>query len=226
MTDRTSPGDIRLICFDIGGVLVRICRTWPEACAAAGLPWREAIQAALTDTAERRRELVDHHQTGRMAIDPYCAAISEVIGGAYSAAEIRAIHDAWLLDAYEGVSGVVDALHDAGLPTACLSNTNDVHWARMNEFDAVARLRHRFASHLIGHHKPDAGIYEHFERAVGLPGAGAAIMFFDDREENVAAARERGWHAVQIDPDACTATQISRALEAHGVLCGARVNVR
>ena len=29
-----------IVCFDIGGVLVRICRTWEEGCIAADVPLR------------------------------------------------------------------------------------------------------------------------------------------------------------------------------------------
>ncbi len=28
---------IQLVCFDVGGVVVRICHTWAEGCAAAGI---------------------------------------------------------------------------------------------------------------------------------------------------------------------------------------------
>ena len=49
------------------------------------------------------------------------------------------------------------------------------------------RLHHRFASHLAGHRKPNAGIYAHAEQAAGIDPK--RIMFFDALADNSAAAR-------------------------------------
>ena len=43
------------------------------------------------------------------------------------------------------------------------------------------------------------------------------ILFFDDAEENVQAARAVGWRAERIDPAGDTARQIAEALAQHGV---------
>ncbi len=47
--------------------------------------------------------------------------------------------------------------------------------------------------------------------------AGAEILFLDDIQENVAAARQVGWNAQLIDPAAPTAAQIISVLRSHGV---------
>ena len=60
------------------------------------------------------------------------------------------------------------------------------------------KLDYQFASHLVGHRKPDAAIYEHVERTTGF--GGAEILFFDDVMENVQAAEKRGWLGYHIDP--------------------------
>ena len=57
---------IRLVCFDLGGVIIRICRTWLEACRRAGLPVRDGIEGVLQREIETRRELNVLHQTGRL----------------------------------------------------------------------------------------------------------------------------------------------------------------
>ena len=52
----TTP--ISLVCFDLGGVVVRICRSWAEGCAEAGLDVRGDVEEALTrfaDLADLRR---------------------------------------------------------------------------------------------------------------------------------------------------------------------------
>ena len=127
-----------------------------------------------------------------------------------------AIHDAWLIDEYEGVGTIVDQLHRAGLDTAALSNTTPEHWGRMDEFPTVGRLRHRFASHELGIQKPDPAIYRHVQQQIGY--RGKQILFLDDAHENVIAARDVGWRATRVDPAGVPAQQIVDALAEHGVL--------
>lgn len=207
---------IQLVCFDIGGVLVRICRSWEEGCRAAGLPLRDGAMLILKRELQARRRLVNLYQTGKMDIDEYCQRVSETIEGHYDPLEIRAIHDAWLLDEYEGMSDVIDAIHESGGKTAALSNINAVHWARLDEYPAVSRLHHRFGSHLIGHHKPEPEIYRVLESSLNV--TGADILFFDDLLQNVEAARTIGWHAVHIDHDAPMVAQVRTSLIEHNVL--------
>ncbi len=211
-----TDASIRLVCFDIGGVLVRICRSWPEGCTAAGLPIRDGVQNILQRETRIRRELVRLYQTNRIDTDTYCRRVSEAFDDLYRPDEIRAVHDAWLLGEYEGLTDIIDAIHDAGLETACLSNINHVHWRRMREYPAFMRLQHHFGSHEIGHHKPDPEIYEAMETSLGL--AGSQILFFDDLEKNVEAAGNRGWHAVHVDHAAPMDVQITEALVEHGIL--------
>jgi FMN phosphatase YigB (HAD superfamily) len=59
--------------------------------------------------------------------------------------------------------------------------------------------------------KPDPGIYAEAERRFGLEPA--ATVFIDDRADNIAAARARGWHGVVHQDHASTVAQ----LEALGV---------
>ena len=204
---------VRLVCFDLGGVIIRICQAWEERCAAAGLAIRNP---ELWDEIKFvRDELMVQYQTGRIEGRHFAQRLSAALRGLYSPAEIMAIHDAWLIDEYEGVGTIVDQLHQAGLDTAALSNTTNEHWARMDEFPTVGRLRHRFASHELGLNKPDPAIYRHVERQLGY--TGKRILFFDDTEENVIAAREVGWRAERIDPASDTARQMTGALAEHGV---------
>jgi HAD superfamily hydrolase (TIGR01509 family) len=212
---RVQP--IRLVCFDLGGVIVRICRSWPEGCVAAGLEVR-ADSAALDRLLAPCHGLVVQHQTGRLDGQRYAERMSAAINGLYTPAEVLAIHDAWLLGEYDGVIAIIDDLHGQGLITAALSNTNHEHWLRMDDYPTVGRLAHRFASHEIGHHKPDAAAFAHVEHALGL--VGHEILFFDDAPENVAAAGARGWRAVAIDPQGSPAAQIAAALDAAGISVG------
>ncbi len=204
---------LRLVCFDLGGVVLRICRNWREGCAAAGLDERDP--AAWRQSGPARQALLIDHQTGRIDGPTFAAMVSELTGGLYSPAEILGIHHAWLLGQHRGMGAIMERVHRGGLDTAALSNTNHEHWVRMGEFPAVMRIRHLFASHRLGLHKPDPSFYHRLERQLGY--AGSEILFFDDTQENVAAAQRLGWRAELIDPAASPAAQIAAVLGANGV---------
>ncbi len=205
---------VRLVCFDLGGVIIRICQTWEERCAAAGLDVRNPERWEEIEPV--RDELMVQYQTGRIEGSLFARRLSEALRGLYRPAEITAIHDAWLIDEYEGVGTIVDRLHQAGLDTAALTNTTLEHWVRMPQFPTVGRLRHRLASHELGLHKPDPAIYLRLERQLGY--VGREILFFDDTEKNVQAAQAVGWRAERIDPAGDTARQMAESLVEHGVL--------
>ncbi len=204
---------VRFVCFDLGGVIIRICQTWEERVTAAGLEMRDP--ALWNKIGPTRDALMVRYMTGCVTGCQFAQQLSEALEGQYNRAEIMAIHDAWLIDEYEGVGSIVDQLHKAGLDTAALSNTTPEHWARMDEFPTVGRLRHRFASHVLGLNKPDPAIYHHLEQQLGY--TGKQILFFDDAEENVIAARKVGWWAERVDPAGAPAQQIRDALAKHVV---------
>jgi putative hydrolase of the HAD superfamily len=204
---------IQLVCLDIGGVVVRICRTWAEGCAAAGIESRDP--SLWEQTAPGRKALIRQYQTGRIDGATFAEQISVLVSGVYSPSEVMGVHHAWLLDEYEGVGDVVERVHRAGLETAALSNTSHEHWCRMGEFPAVMRIRHHLPSHRLGLQKPDPKIYERLEQQLGYNGG--QIIFFDDKVENIEGARAAGWHGEIIDPAASPAAQITEALRAHGV---------
>jgi len=203
------PRDIRIICFDLGGVVIRICRSWTEGCAAAGIEPRHD-QNTFAHCIDDWRALVTAHQTGRIEFRQYTERVSALIDNHYSADEIATIHRAWLIREYDGIADLIDELHTAGLETACLSNTNAEHWRQMRDNPAFSKLRHRHASFELGLHKPDPAIYRAFEQHTGL--AGRQIVFFDDLQDNIHAARAHDWHAALIDPARDTAPQIRAAL--------------
>jgi putative hydrolase of the HAD superfamily len=218
-----------IVCFDLGGVLVRICRSWDQACTHARLPYRSPELLATEAWRLRRKEAVDRYQLGSVTAEAYYEQLSRALDGVYSAAEVELIHEAWTLQEYPGALELVRALNQLpGVVTACLSNTNAAHWRRLNnedgsrEYPSVLELQHRLASHLLGCAKPDPAIYTRAHAAfAGLEAAPALspeqIVFFDDLEENVHAARSQGWTAFQVDHDGDTPAQMRRHLREVGL---------
>ncbi len=111
------------------------------------------------------------------------------------AAEIRLWHDRWIEMASPAIPRSVALLHALrarGVPVFALSNFGDgsfevgrAHYPFFDAFDA------RFISARLGLAKPDPAIYEALERATGVPPG--RLLFVDDRPDNIAAARARGW---------------------------------
>ncbi|OGQ79088.1 MAG: hypothetical protein A2289_02965 [Deltaproteobacteria bacterium RIFOXYA12_FULL_58_15] len=202
----------KLICFDLGGVIVRICRTWQEACVHAEVPVRSEL-------ASKRATVVEHYQrlhVGAIDLPTYARQLSLAVDGLYSAEEITAVHHAWLLEPYPGMLEVVEAVHLAGHATALLSNSNLAHWRVVESLPVLKALGQHFLSHEIGHLKPAMQAYRAVEEGTGV--SPEAIVFFDDTPENIRAAQARGWQAILIDPREPTAPQIQEGFVRQGVL--------
>lgn len=207
MTERTPA--IQAVVFDIGGVMTRL-----------------NPPAELFDP--RQVELImpaiHHLDAGEVDPEDFIEHVASISGK--PADEIARVFDGWIGHAYADLEPLIDDLHAAGVTTACLSNTNARHWRLLigdTEADPpidphipLHRLHHRFTSFELGRRKPLNDIYHHAAALLALPPS--AILFFDDTEANVHAARNAGWHAELVDPTRETAPQMRDDLSRHGVL--------
>ena len=76
-----------------------------------------------------------------------------------------------------------------------LSNIGDLHWAHLSREYRLHAIGHgALPSYLAGVMKPHAGIYAEAERRFALEPA--ATVFIDDRADNIAGARARGWRGI------------------------------
>ena len=201
-----------LVVFDIGGVLVRIRHSWDEILDALGEaplarsePWRHADYDALSA-----------YQDGTLGEDAYLGQVGGDLG--LTPERAREAHAAMLGEDYVGAVALIEELRGKGVKTACLSNTNALHWTVLvdpNRHPSLAVLDRRFASFEVGVNKPLPGAF----RAVAdaFPDADRKI-FFDDSVTNVAAAIDLGWEAHRIDPEGDPPARMRRILEESGVL--------
>lgn len=203
-----------LVCFDLGGVVVRICRDWREGCEAAGVPSRPFTPDDRH--ARDRARLIAALQRGEVEDEEFHRRLSDLFAGLWSPEEISRIDAAWLRSPYPGVLELIRDLGLAGVETACLSNTSRDHWNVLERLEEVDALDHRHASHLLGVVKPDDEIYAKFEALVDR--GSEEIVFFDDLQDNIDAANRRGWHGVRVDHRGDTARQMRTALEDVGIL--------
>jgi putative hydrolase of the HAD superfamily len=86
-------------------------------------------------------------------------------------------------------------LQRAGIKTGILSNLGDSMEAGIvARFPWLSDFTHSTFSHRLGIVKPDPQIYQH--AVAGLQTPAEEILFIDDKEENVAAARRAGMNAI------------------------------
>jgi glucose-1-phosphatase len=209
-----TVGNIELVVFDLGGVLVRITKTWADACASANLHIPPGFD--IPEFFKGSQPILQDYDTGKVSTD---AVLDEVCRMAphWTRAQFKTAIDAWIIGVYDGVDGLLSDLKQRGLKIGCLSNTCDPHWLVMTdfttEFAPLKKLDYLFASHIIGIRKPEEGIYRHVEKTTGI--SGNKILFFDDKEENIVAAKGCGWHAELIQWDGNPVGQIRKHLKAH-----------
>lgn len=203
---------VTCVLFDIGNVLCRITQGWDDACALAGeapirppgsSDWEQQIDAAFLDL-----------ESGQMDVRTFTDLMAGLIP-THTPDQLVAIFKAIIIDPCPGTAEIIKHLNDLDLDTACLSNTNVLHWPTLSAFEPIVELDRHFVSFEIGICKPDAAIYEHVEHAMGC--SGAAMLFFDDKPENIDAAQQRGWRAEPIDRRGDQAAQIWESLQKHGV---------
>jgi FMN phosphatase YigB (HAD superfamily) len=197
-----------LVCFDLGGVLIRIRRTWNECAEAAaiktGLPETEVYD--LMDFP-----LFDAYQMGSLATNEYLEGLAKYLET--KPAMAKEVHMAILSESYEGTTDLIQELNAKDLDTGCLSNTNVLHWEEMvgsGRFPGIPQLHFKFTSHDIRLLKPDSAIFRLFDRETGYDGE--HIVYFDDHQLNVDAARKNGWNAFYIDHEANPVVQMRKVL--------------
>lgn len=192
------------IIFDLGGVLVEnvtlsaLGALLPEPCDAEVLRRRW-----LTSASVRAFEL------GRS--DPPAFAVDFIAewGLELSSDALLAEFATWPRDFFPESLDLIAELR-ARHVVACLTNCNQLHWAKLGgfagQFDAV------FSSHLLGRIKPDREI---FETVLGLLAVEPCqVYYFDDSPACVDAAGKLGILAHLVDgPTACR-----QILEAGGLV--------
>jgi epoxide hydrolase-like predicted phosphatase len=196
-----------LIVFDLGNVVLRYDPVAKERA------WSQRFGLELGEVRQRfRSPAVLEFETGRITARAFCEAMRGAAGLDFSCDEFFEGWSAGFSVVMPGIETVLLELKRAGRKLVALSNTDPVHYetvirsrfaATLASFDTV------FCSHEIGFRKPDPGAYAAVEDRTGT--APQRILFLDDLSENVAAARHRGWSAVQV----ANTDQIRRAIERH-----------
>ncbi len=201
----SSPA-IRSVVFDIGWVFVRLkYRPLLELLRSRGVEADE-LHPVLA------RAALEEHESGRLSGRELLERLAALAPDPVSVEELYA-H--WI-DMFELEPEMVELAHRLSESHRVyqLSNIGDLHWAHLSREYRFHRIGHgALPSYLAGVMKPHAGIYAEAERRFELEPA--ATVFIDDRDDNIAAARGRGWHGIVHGGYQSTV----RALRGLGVAC-------
>jgi 2-haloacid dehalogenase len=178
---------IRNVVFDIGWVLVRLnYRPLLGFLRAHGAHFadRDAVMARLP---------LEEHECGRLPGSGLLEALAALTGERVSPDEVLA-H--WL-DMFELEAAMIELAHRLSerYRVYLLSNIGDLHWTHLTrEYRLHAIGDGALPSYIAGVMKPHAGIYAEAERRFALEPR--TTVFVDDRADNIATARARGWHGI------------------------------
>ncbi len=196
------PQEINAVVFDFGGVVmdVELSRT-VDAFARLGV---KNLTAAETQVGSGT--FFEAHERGDFSPSEFFRKLRE------RAPELASRTDAELREAWDALLGDfvparIELLRAARsrYRTFLLSNTNAPHretfLRRFSEQiggDMNALFDRAFYSDELRCVKPSREIFEKVEKLARL--VPAETLFIDDNAKNVAAARERGWHAYRLVP--------------------------
>lgn len=187
----SSVNAIRLVLFDIGGVLVEssgvpTMLAWMRNTVSAEELWR----LWLTSPCVRAFE------TGRLSAEDFADQVIADFRLPVPRAEFLDEMTRWSATLFPGALELIEQI-PARYLRATLSNTNAVHWQYLTTKTGLARaFPHHFPSHLIGKIKPDAEAFQHVMEA--LKYEPQEVLFLDDNELNVSGARSVGMHSVRV----------------------------
>lgn len=177
---------IHAVLFDADGVVQRPT-VW----------WRAAF-APILDTADPAslesflQDVLQAESSCLCAPGGFDAALAQVLvkwqRTGHLAEILRALN---AIDVHEEVMRVVRALRDAGVPCHIASNQQAGRARHMSEvLGYKTRFTREFYSCHLGVAKPDIAFFERVLHALDL--RGGKVLFLDDRQENVEAARRAG----------------------------------
>jgi glucose-1-phosphatase len=184
-----SPG-VAAVAFDLGGVLADFGGVAPMRALAGIDSDAELWERWLSCEPVRRFE------RGAGSAEEFATALVAEWQLAVEPDRFLADFRGWLVGPYDGAEALVKEVK-AQVPVACLSNTNRVHWeAGAAQWPLLHLFDRTFLSFELGLVKPDREIFEHVVQELELPAD--RVLFLDDNEINVMAAREVGLCAERV----------------------------
>lgn len=183
----------RAVVFDLGGVLIEVD---PERCFRF---WAE--RGPSTADALRRRFIIDEayerHERGEIGFAEYAVHLRRQLALDVDETLVREGWNALLGNELNGAANAI-AWASSRYPCFLFSNSNATHQAvwSVAQRELLAPLTGQFVSSELGLRKPETQAYAKVAALAGF--TPEELLFFDDLEENVAAARAVGYQALKV----------------------------
>jgi putative hydrolase of the HAD superfamily len=185
-----TAGEYDWVVFDLGGVLVRL----------RGVSKLRLLAGYASDDDVWRRWLacdwVRSFELGRCSAQAFAEGLVRDWELPVAPEEFLDDFRTWPEALEEGAAELVAAVR-ATTTVACLSNSNALHWpAKVDVLGIGAMFDRCFASHQLGAIKPDHDAFERVAAELAVPPG--RLLFLDDNEVNVSAARSVGFAAERV----------------------------
>ena len=183
------PSVPSVVAFDLGKVLL----DFDYDIAARKISSRGSVTPPQARQVMELSPLVSRFESGLITDEQFALQVCSACGFSGTLNDFYAAF-ADIFWEIKPMTALQAALRAKGVPTYIFSNTNGI---------AINHIRRRFPffahfdgyvlSYQLGATKPDPKIYAALERLAGR--TGEAILYLDDRAENVQAGLDRGWRA-------------------------------
>ena len=186
--------NVNALLFDLGNVLLEVD---PGRCFAHWAQFsvhtaEQLSKMPVLDTA------FEKHEVGLLSDEQYFDYLRELMSLDASTAQIKAGWDAMLGEPILPTIEMVRQCRDK-LPRSIFSNTNPSHQQKWSDAhaDFLQLFDQIFVSSEIALRKPDLPAFAYVCEAMKIPAQN--ILFFDDREDNIAGARAAGLQTVLVN---------------------------
>jgi glucose-1-phosphatase len=182
---------ISTVLFDLGNVLAYIdfSAFWHDLGflrAEEIVPFKEEYTA-----------LTLQYETGYISTDDYLNGLRTVFNNKFAIVQLEQAFSCIIQQPVEGMADIVkrvSTIHQ----TALVSNTNEIHYRlSLTKFEALKILHKHYLSYQLRVMKPAHGFYEAIIKDQGIHPS--QILFIDDLETNVKAAKSAGMQAVKFE---------------------------
>jgi len=183
--------EIRVLLFDVGGVLVQLSGVevmlgWLGPALTLEEMWRMWLHSSPVRLFE----------TGKIGAAEFASGVISEFGLPVEPQQFLQAFVSWPTGLYPGTLEMLARI-PRSYRRAILSNSNDLHWPRVkDDMGLGAAFDHHFVSHLTGRIKPDAEAFAHVVESLGC--TPAEVLFLDDNTINVEAAQRFGMQAYRV----------------------------
>lgn len=193
---------IKAVVFDVGGVLTSPLRETFEKISAAGVVDLATVGPQFRDTfmVGHDGDLPSHRlERGEISMDDFVAGLGEEREAVWSLMHPDSPHSLFMhVTPHDEMHRLVDDARGAGYLTGIVSNIFTEYIPRWDEItNHVGRFDSVVYSCVAGVRKPNRAIFE--IALAELQVAAHETLFIDDTPDMVAAARDYGFVAVQVD---------------------------